>query len=142
MARTVTLTRLLAVAPMLVAACAAVPGTPHEGTVSAVFVESLPGILLSPELTEPDSTLPQWVEVRLEPPTAVARRTLARIETRDGIGIGDRVRLQPGNASPDNEIHVPGVPGLKAVRAGTGGSRPAMVASIQSRGLRIEVMPP
>ena len=142
MARTVTLTKLLAAAPLLLAACAAVPGAPHEGTVSAVFVEPLPGILLSPELTEPDDALPQWVEVQFAPRAAGVTRTLGRVEARDGIGVGDRVRLQPSTARPGVEIPVPGVPGLKAVRAGGSGSRPAMVASIQSRGVRIEVMPP
>jgi hypothetical protein len=142
MARTVTLTTLLAATPLLLAACAAGPGTHQEGTVSAVFVEPLPGILLSPELTEPDDALPQWVEVQLNSRAAVVTRTLARIEARDGIGIGDRVRLQPGTARPGIEIPVPGVPGLRAVRTGSTGSRPAMVASIQSRSVRIEVMPP
>ncbi len=144
MARIVTLTTttLLAAAPLLLSACAAVPGAPQEGTVSAVFVEPLPGILLSPELTDPNDTLPQWVEVRLESGTAPATRTLARIDVREGIGIGDRVRLQPRTASPGIEIAVSGIPGMKAVRTGTGGSPPAMVASLESRGVRIEIMPP
>jgi hypothetical protein len=142
MARTVTLVTMFVSVPLLLAACAVVPGAPQEGTVSAVFVEPLPGILLSPDLIVAYANLPHWVEVRLEPRAAGQARTLARIDAREDIGVGDRVVVHLGTARAGTEIPVPGVPGLRAVRTGTAGFRPSIIASIQSRGVRIEVMPP
>jgi hypothetical protein len=142
MFRAINKSALAATITTLLAACAAVPEAPQEGTVSAIFVESLPGILLSPALAEADAALPRWVEVRLDPASPDRGPTLARVDARANIDIGDRVVLQPGVARAGIDIPILGIPGLKAFRTITTEVAPVAVASLQARALRIEVMPP
>jgi hypothetical protein len=142
MFRDINTPTLAAVITTLLAACAAVPEAPQEGTVSAIFVEPLPGILLSPALTEADAGLPRWVEVRFDPASPDRGPTLARVDAHASLDIGDRVVLQPGVARPGIDIPILGIPGLKAFRTTPTEVAPVAVASVQGRTLRIEVMPP
>lgn len=142
MSRTITMATLAAAAPMLIAACAVVPSAPQEGTVAAVFVEPLPGILLSPDLAESGVRLPRWAEVRFDPSVPGTGRTLARLPDDTDIDVGDRVAVQPASAVSALDLPLPGVPGMKAARPVARDAQPAMVTALHWRAPRVEVTLP
>lgn len=142
MSRTMTMAALAAAASMLIAACTVVPPMPQEGTVSAVFVEPVPGILLSPDLTGRDVHLPRWVEVRFDPAVPGTGRTLARLPDDTDIDVGDRVTVERVSAGPAVEPALPGIPGMNAARPVAQDARPAVVTALHWRAPRVEVTLP
>lgn len=128
--------------PALLAACAAIPPDVREGTVSAVFVEPVPGILLSPDITETGAPLPRWAEVRFDAAIPGQGRTLARLPDGTDIDVGDRVVVQPAISGTAIDLPGPGIPGMKAIRPLASDARPAMVSALQSRAPRVEVSLP
>jgi len=142
MSRTAIMSTLATAVLMLVAACTVLPPAPQEGTVSAVFVERLPGILLSPELTDAGVALPRWAEVRLDPSAPGGDRMLARLPDDTDIDVGDRVSVQSAASPVGIDLPVPGIPGMKAIRTLARDARPAMVSSVHTRAPRVEVTLP
>lgn len=127
---------------MLIAACAVVPPPLQEGTVSAVFIEPLPGILLSPGITEGGIAGSRWAEITLDLSAPDGGRTLARLPEDVDIDVGDRVMVQPATPGAMIDLPLPGVPGMQSVRPMARGARPAMVSAVHWRIPRVEVLPP
>lgn len=142
MSRIMILSTLTAAVTTLLAACAELPQTAQEGTVSAVFVERLPGILLSPDLTEGGAAASRWAEITLDPSAPDGGRTLARLPDNIDIAVGDRVVVQPANPGSTIDLSLPGVPGMKSARPMARDSRPAMVSAVHWRIPRVEVLLP
>jgi hypothetical protein len=142
MSRIITVSTLTAAVTILLAACAELPPATQEGTVSAVFVEPLPGILLSPGITEAGIAGSRWAEITLDPSAPDGGRTLARLPDDVDIDVGDRVMVQPATPGSMIDLPLPGVPGMKSVRPMARGARPAMVSAVHWRIPRVEVLPP
>jgi hypothetical protein len=122
-------------------ACALAPQDGDRGTVSALFVEPLPGLLVTPEFVTSDNPFPQWVEVRLATATSGREHTLARVAPGDAIGLGDEVliRRDPPRMEP-LEVR-PRLPGLRI--AALHPAKPiTTVALIRTARTRVELLSP
>ena len=121
-------------------------GLPVAGTVTGVYGEPVPGILMSRDLRGRRSADdPVWVDVRMAEPLGDGRdRVLARIDDRDVIA-GDRVDLTlpgPGEGSVRPQDAGPVLAlGLPFQREGLATRTAAPRVAEARRRLRVEVEP-
>lgn len=123
-------------ATALLAGCATSSSdTTVEGTVTGVYLEVMPGVLLAPEVTHEAQTAPRWAEVRLDPIRTGRDRTFARIDIDADIGVGDVVTVDRGtpanNAAAFANLLIPGVATESVHRPPVQPTRIALVHSVR-----------
>ena len=125
-------------AAALLPGCATSPSdSTVEGTVTGVYLEVMPGVLLAPEVAHDAESAPRWAEVRLDPVRTGRDRTFARIDTEVDIGVGDVVTVERGNANTGPasfaNMIAPGISAESVHRPPAPPTRVALVHSVRAR---------
>ena len=128
-------------AAALLPGCATSPSDATvEGTVTGVYLEVMPGVLLAPEVAHDAEAAPRWAEVRLDPASTGRNRTFARIDTDADIGVGDVVTVErtAGKAAPATFANMI-APGISAESVHRPPAPPTRVALVHSVRVRAEI---
>lgn len=128
----------LLTAAVLLPGCATSPSDATvEGTVTGVYLEVMPGVLLAPEVAHDAESAPRWAEVRLDPASTGRDRTFARIDTDADIGVGDVVTVERTavSAAPTSFTNMiaPGIGADAVHRTPVAPTRVALVHSVRVR---------
>ena len=128
-------------AAALLPGCATSPSeSTVEGTVTGVYLEVMPGVLLAPEVAHDAESAPRWAEVRLDPVRTGRDRTFARIDTEVDIGVGDVVTVERGNANTGPASFANMIaPGISAESVHRPPAPPTRVALVHSVRVRAEI---
>ena len=128
-------------AAALLPGCATSPSdSTVEGTVTGVYLEVMPGVLLAPEVAHDADAAPRWAEVRLDPVSTGRDRTFARIDTDADIGVGDVVTVERGNANTGPASFANMIaPGISAESVHRPPAPPTRVALVHSVRVRAEI---
>ena len=128
-------------AAALLPGCATSPSdSTVEGTVTGVYLEVMPGVLLAPEVAHDAESAPPWAAVLLDPVRPGRDRTVARIDTQVDIGVGDVVTVERGNANTGPASFANMIaPGISAESVHRPPAPPTRVALVHSVRVRAEI---